>query len=109
MAKDFAVSFYNGMAWDACRTSFIKKRIRIDGGLCQKCRNAKGQIVHHTIELTAENITDPDIALNHDLLEYLCLDCHNAEPGHFDSFGRMSGPVKRSCIFDDDGNVVGVM
>ena len=108
MAKDFAVSFYNGAGWDACRRSFIAERVRKDGGMCQSCRRAKGQIVHHKVELTAENIHDPEIALNHELLEYLCLECHNKEPGHFGAF-RRGGAVRTECVFDESGDVVGVM
>lgn len=108
MAKEFALAFYNGARWDACRRSFIAERVRKDGGLCQRCREAKGQIVHHRIELTAENITEPEIALNHELLEYLCLECHNKEPGHFGAFYK-SGSVTARCVFDENGDVVGAV
>lgn len=37
-----------------------------------------GEIVHHKIELTPENIHDPDITLNFDNLQLLCRDCHAA-------------------------------
>jgi len=35
-----------------------------------------GEIVHHKIHLTPENIHDPKIALNFDNLQLLCRDCH---------------------------------
>jgi len=38
-----------------------------------------GLIVHHKIHLDPSNINNPDITLNWDRMEYLCLDCHNNE------------------------------
>ena len=37
-----------------------------------------GEIVHHKIELTPDNIHNPDITLNFDNLQLLCRDCHAA-------------------------------
>ena len=79
MARDFARAFYNSAKWRKCRESFIKERIAIDGGMCQTCGQVPGYIVHHTIWLTPDNINDPDVALNHELLKYDCLECHNRE------------------------------
>ena len=95
----WAEKFYKGGAWLACRDSFIKHRMQIDGGLCQRCRERLGYIVHHRIELTPTNINDPDVALNQQLLEYVCLKCHNREHGVFQ-------PAERSVIFDENGDVV---
>ena len=100
--KDFTDRFYNRPAWIACRASFIRKRQVIDGGLCQRCHDRLGYIVHHKIELTPENIKDPTIALNHELLEFVCLECHNKEHGVFQ-------PAERRVMFDDDGNVIDVI
>ena len=102
--QDFAKGFYDGAAWRACRASFVSSRISIDGGLCQRCRKRLGYIVHHTTELTPENIHDPEIALNHARLEYLCLDCHNMEPGHFAN--RDGKRQTREFVFDADGDLV---
>ena len=102
--KDFARGFYDGKAWEQCRGAFVAKRISADGGLCQRCRKRLGYIVHHTTELTPENIHDPEIALNHDLLEYLCLDCHNREPGHFSNRDGKHQP--REYVFDADGDLI---
>lgn len=63
-------------------------------------------MVHHTIILTPDNISNPDISLNHDLLEYVCKPCHDREAGHF--LYRKSDK-QRHCIFDDDGNPVEVV
>lgn len=97
--KEFAEQFYKSAAWLACRESFIARRRQIDGGLCQRCRERLGFIVHHRIELTPANIGEPDVALNQQLLEYLCLECHNEEHGVFQ-------PAERSVIFDENGDVV---
>ncbi len=52
-------------------------------GLCEIClkkgRIKPGKICHHTIWLTPENITDPEISLNWEHLRYDCQDCHNGE------------------------------
>lgn len=96
--KDFAETFYKGDAWKKVRAQFINDRIGEDGGMCQRCKAALGRIAHHTIELTPGNIGDAGIALNPELLEFLCLDCHNKEHGHF--------RAERKCFFDDDGNVI---
>lgn len=76
-------AFYKSTAWKKCRAAYIKKC----GGLCERCLAQglikPGYIVHHKTHLTEENVTNPDIALSFDNLEYLCMDCHNAE--HFTS------------------------
>ena len=100
--KDFTDRFYNRPAWMACRSSFIHERQAIDGGMCQRCHDRPGYIVHHKIELTPENIKDQTISLNHKLLEYVCLECHNKEHGVFQ-------PAERRVMFDDDGNVIDVI
>lgn len=50
------------------------------GGLCERCLKrglyVPGEIVHHIVELTPENINDPDVALNWNNLELVCRDCH---------------------------------
>ena len=75
--------FYKTAAWLRCRDAYIKSV----GGLCERCLAkgliVPGYIVHHKIHLNASNINDPNITLNWDNLEYLCLACHNAH--HFGS------------------------
>lgn len=78
--KEFAASFYKSKAWQACRASYIDQH-----PLCEDCL-ARGiytpaEIVHHIVELTPENITDPTIALSHDNLRAVCRECHAAEHG----------------------------
>lgn len=50
-----------------------------DHYMCQICKVNPAEEVHHTIELTPRNITDPDIALNPDRLVSVCRDCHFRE------------------------------
>ena len=87
--------FYKSKEWQRCRAAYISSV----GGLCERCQHngiiRPGKIVHHKDYISVENITDPSILLNPDNLEYLCMDCHNAE--HFknikryviDEFGRV--------------------
>ena len=102
MAKDFAKSFYNSKRWQQCRNSYIAKRIAIDGGACEECRRQQGYIVHHKVILTQSNINDPDIALNHEKMKYVCKDCHDEYEGH----GVGHGKVKPLCIFDEHGQPI---
>lgn len=44
--------------------------------LCERCDNT-AYIAHHKEYLTPENIDDPNISLNWDNLEAVCLNCHN--------------------------------
>lgn len=74
--KDFAKEFYNSPAWKRTRESYRQYR----GGLCEVCYAdgivKAGEIVHHKIELTPENITNVDIALGFDNLQLVCRECH---------------------------------
>ena len=79
MAKEFAKAFYRSAAWKKCRESYIASV----QGLCETClskqRIRPGKIVHHKNYITAENINDPYVTLNHSNLRFDCQDCHNAE------------------------------
>lgn len=77
MAQSFAEAFYKSTRWRKCRAAFIADRMRIDGGLCQMCRDEPGYIVHHKVWLTPQNIDDPDVALNPANFLYVCDGCHN--------------------------------
>lgn len=76
MAKPFADKFYKTSAWRECRNSYAASR----GHLCERCLSrgvlSMGEIVHHKIELTPENIDDPEITLSWNNLELLCRFCH---------------------------------
>ena len=79
MAKEFAKAFYSSKQWKQCRSAYIAYRQSIDGGLCESCHEVPGYIVHHKIELTPDNINDPDIALGFNNLKYDCHVCHQKE------------------------------
>jgi 5-methylcytosine-specific restriction enzyme A len=98
MAKEWAKWFYNSKAWKKCRTGYIAGVY----GLCEKCE-APGYILHHKKELTPENIHDPNVSLNWNNLEYLCLVCHNREHGNSDH-----EVIREGLAFDSNGNVVRV-
>lgn len=93
MAKEWAKKFYNSKVWKQCRDSYIAKVF----GLCERCKNA-GDILHHTIELTPLNINDTNITLNHDNLEYVCIDCHNKEHHGSEAIGE-------GLMFDENGDI----
>lgn len=99
--KDYAKGFYDGQAWRTCRDGFISMRVSVDGGLCQECSNNVGLIVHHVIELTPENISNPDIALSYGNLRYVCHECHNKIHNVFQQ------PSGRKVLFDANGDVIG--
>jgi 5-methylcytosine-specific restriction endonuclease McrA len=92
--KDWAGVLYNTKRWQRLR-KYIWQR---DKGLCQECLKKgiikQGEAVHHIVELTPENVLDPDVALNPDNLETLCRECHGAKHGKqkrykIDELGRV--------------------
>lgn len=98
MAREFAKKFYKSSAWIKCRNSYISSVY----GLCERCEKP-GYIVHHKIHLNQSNINDPDVSLNHDNLEYLCLDCHNEHH----KFNREIKPITRDGFkFNSNGELV---
>lgn len=98
MAQEFAKAFYNSPAWIRTRKLYAKSK----DGLCECCL-AKGyyragEIVHHKIHLTPDNINNPMITLHWSNLQLVCRDCH-AELHKYDS-------GKKRYRFDADGNVI---
>lgn len=71
--------FYKTEQWKSTRDAYASSV----GGLCEHCyRNGKivpGEIVHHKVHLSPQNINDPDITLNWDNLVFLCRECHGKE------------------------------
>lgn len=96
--KEFAREFYKSKAWKACRKSFIAYRQGMDGGMCQRCGERAGYIVHHREYITRQNCSDPTVLLCWDNLEYLCKRCHDKE---HDYCGRQA---QAAIQFDRDGN-----
>ena len=96
MAREFAKSLYSSESWHKCREGYRKSV----GGLCERCL-AKGlyipgEIVHHKVHITPQNIRDPGITMSWNNLELLCRDCHAAEHKKqtkrfvVDGFGRVT-------------------
>lgn len=101
--KPWAERFYKSKKWQKCRAAFIAERTAIDGGLCQRCRERSGYIVHHKEPLTKDNINNPDVSLNFNNFEFVCHKCHNKIHGvkfcrqrkfYFDSEGQPIPPRK---------------
>ena len=102
MAKEWAKSFYSSKEWKECRVAYIDM---VDG-MCERCLEKEkvnpGYIVHHKNHLTPDNINDPEVTLNFDELEYLCLDCHNEEHG----VGSSKEVTREGLIFNKHGELV---
>lgn len=79
MDENLQKRFYKTAAWKKCRAAYISKV----GGLCERCLKrgyyVPGYIVHHKEYIDLTNVTDPNVLLSFDNLEYLCMDCHNQE------------------------------
>lgn len=103
MAQEWAESFYQSKKWKRCKQSYKDQRQLIDGGLCEECHEQLGFIVHHKILLTPANITDPEVSLNHDNLEFVCKDCHD----RFDGHGVRHRNKSVMVLFDDNGMPIG--
>lgn len=94
--RDFAERFYKSKRWQAVRKAYADQA----GGLCERCAGmgkiTPGEIVHHRVELTPDNIRNPDIALSFANLELVCRDCHGLRH-------RQGGPRRYSV--DSEGKV----
>ena len=77
--KDFARQFYLSPNWRKTRKAYLKYR----GGLCERCYSKglikAGEIVHHKIYLTPDNINDESTTLDYNNLELVCRECHAEE------------------------------
>jgi len=101
VAKDFARHLYASKAWRECRTSYIASVYN----LCETCKKKgvvkPGKILHHLVYLSPENIDDPNVSLNHDLLRYDCQECHTRE-----HLGDHLEAVREGLMFDSNGDLV---
>lgn len=82
MAIDKLHQFYCSKPWrDLSYTLKIKAK-----GKCARCGKVPGLshlIGHHKIELTEQNVDDPNISLNPIHIEIICDECHNKEHRRF--------------------------
>ena len=88
-------AFYHSPQWRKLSRAFLLSRNYI----CQRC-GAPAVIAHHKQHLTAANVSNPEISLNPNNLEALCLACHHAE--HFSA----GGATAAGLAFDGDGNLI---
>ena len=75
--------FYCSKPW---RDLSYNLKIKVDGK-CARCGETlvdfSKLIGHHTVELTEDNVDDPSISLNPELIEVICDKCHNKEHRRF--------------------------
>lgn len=95
MAHPIVDKFYKTKRWQACRAAYYTLR----HGICEVC-GEPGEIVHHIVPLTAENISDPSITLSFDNLQLCCWSCHEKT--------KTKGgiPIREDLAFDANGNAV---
>lgn len=95
MAKAFTNGFYNTKAWVTTREAY-KKSV---SGLCELCLKEGHinpcEIIHHKIELTPENINNPDITLNWNNLQAVCREHH----------AQLHGARKKRYKIKEDGTI----
>ena len=93
--QEFATKLYKSKAWQRTREAYLKKA----GGLCEVCLKKglyrPGEIVHHIVPLTPENIENPEMTLAFSNLQLLCRDCH----------GKMHERVVKRYTVDELGRV----
>lgn len=104
--QPWASAFYKSTAWRSCRAAYEKSV----GGLCERCLARgiyrSGEIVHHKVYLTPENIGDPAVSLAWENLELVCRECHADEHQRverrysIDEFGRVTSPPSKN--FSDE-------
>ncbi len=95
MVRSGKEKFYHSRAWARLARVFLLSKNYI----CERC-GSPAEIAHHKEYLTAQNLNDPNIALNPANLEALCLKCHNKE--HFGQGGATAAGYE----FDDNGNLI---
>ncbi|MCI3922500.1 HNH endonuclease [Paenibacillus sp. TRM 82003] len=97
--KEFAKSFYKSKSWRSCRDAYFVSQ----HGVCERCegKNGVGKIVHHKEYLTPDNINDPSVSLNWELLELLCQYCHNVE-----HHGNCEDVTRDDVMFNQYGELV---
>ena len=96
MAQDFSRKFYHSPAWRQAREAYAKKRHYLCETCLERGEYRHGDIVHHVIELTPDNICDPDVALNEKNFRLLCRSCHKQ---------IHDGTIGRRWVVDEWGKI----
>ena len=93
MAQPWARAFYLSKLWRQQRQHALNRdQIQLCG-----LRRSGAEGGHHIVELTPQNITDYNVALNLDNLVCLCFDCHQKRH-------RGNGDVMDGFVFDEAGS-----
>ena len=95
MAREFSKAFYHSKEWVRCRDGYIRSRHYI----CERC-GKPATIVHHKKFINPGNINNPEITLNWDNLEALCIDCHDQ------IHNRNLEITTKETMFDENGNLI---
>lgn len=66
--------------------------------ICERCGET-ARIVHHKIYITPKNINNPNITLDWNNLEALCIVCHNLEHKSY-------GVCNNDVMFVKDGDLI---
>lgn len=103
MARDFAKRFYKSKAWKNTRAAYFRAHPFCELHL-ERNEVVPGEIVHHKIHLSPENIDDPAIATSWDNLETVCRDCHAIE--HPEIYEKKAQEEPQRYGFDENGNLV---
>lgn len=94
--KEYAKDFYSSKTWARTREAY-KKQV---GGLCEICLKEgiykPGEIVHHKVHITPQNIYNPEITLDFNNLELVCRECH----------AKIHDRRKRRYKLDEMGRVI---
>ena len=105
MAREWNAPIYNSQRWRKVAKAYAASQHYI----CERCHNQSfigtGKephwIVHHKQHLTADNVQDDNIVYGWNNLELLCIYCHNAV--------HAPQGTGRTCQFDENGNLVGIL
>lgn len=94
--KEFARTFYSSKAWQRTRKAYAKSKrnlceLCLEKGLYKPC-----EIVHHKIELTPDNVSNPEVTLDWNNLQCVCRDCH----------ASIHDRRQRRYVIDDLGRVI---
>lgn len=97
--KEYAKGFYKSAAWKDCRKKYAEYR----RGLCERCLSRgiykPGEIVHHVVHITPDNINDPAVTLSFRNLQLVCRECHaelhddRVKRWKVDAAGRVTAPL----------------
>jgi len=92
--------FYDCKAWRKLSKVFLQSKYYI----CEIC-GKPAEIAHHKTKITPHNIDNPDITLNIDNLQAVCLDCHNKI--HFTHSRELveGGSTRSKLYFDVNGEL----